>query len=358
MRNRRSRKRRVRRMSEMGNEDDITDEEIEEIVRELIADGMTQRRARDWANAFRVWYSDFRQGILKFEPVSYAEYWINEIFFPAGYGTTVFGRQGLGKTNLATFLMQTGLILHKNWIFLVNIPFPKPVISRLSDRVIQVRTSEEMMRNIIQILKRGLIPVLILDEFDSVFSSTMMSSKQGRSWQSFVWRQRHFSVRGPLMLYHDVKSIPPPVRNKQIGGEILWIKGWEDERYVSNPDLPHYMKIRKTKIPFLSHGSIGFQIDLDFSDILNRVSGSQEEVIEQIEGILNERTSSTTNKRESQVKALAEKGLSQKEISELLHMSLRDVSRTLKDHYQGDGNPSTDGNVDSNAQEREKYDMN
>ena len=339
-------------------EDDITDEEIEEIVRELVADGMTNRKAREWAKAFRDWYNDFRNGEMNIEPRSYAEYWINTISFPAGYGTTVFARQGMGKTNLATFLMQTGLILHKNWIFLVNIPFPRPVISRLSDRVIQIRTTEEMMRNIIRILKNGLIPVLILDEFDSVFSSTMMSSKQGRSWQSFVWRQRHFSVRGPLMLYHDVMSIPPPVRNKQIGGELLWIKGWQEERYISNPDLPHYMKIRKAKIPFLSHGSIGFQIDLDFSDILNRVSGNQEEVTEQIEGILDERIRSSTGKRESQVKALSDKGLSQKEISELLHMSLRDVSRTLKDHYQRDGNPSADGNVDGNVQEPENHDMN
>ncbi|MCL6002559.1 MAG: hypothetical protein M0Z77_08460 [Thermoplasmatales archaeon] len=339
-------------------ENEISDKEMEEIVRELIADGMTERRAEEWSKTFKEWYADFRQGILKLDPLSYAEYWINETFFPAGYGTTVFARQGMGKTNLATFLMETGLILHKNWIFLVNIPFPKPIVSRLGDRVIQIRTAEEMMRNIILVLKRGLIPVLILDEFDSVFSSTMMSSRQGRSWQSFVWRQRHFSVRGPLMLYHDVKSIPPPVRNKQIGGEILWIKGWQDERYISNPDLPHYMQIRKTKIPFLSHGSIGFQIDLDFSDILNRVSGNQEEVIEQIEGILNERTSSTTDKRESQVKTLSGKGLSQKEISEVLHMSLRDVSRILKDHYQGDGNPFTNGNADGNAQEPEKYDTN
>ena len=30
-------------------EDGITDEEIEEIVRELVADGMTDRKAREWA---------------------------------------------------------------------------------------------------------------------------------------------------------------------------------------------------------------------------------------------------------------------------------------------------------------------
>jgi len=48
------------------------------------------------------------------------------------------------------------------------------------------------------------------------------------------------------------------------------------------------MRIRKSNIPYLSHGSIGFEIDLDFAWLLNRVSGSQEEVVEHIERIMRE----------------------------------------------------------------------
>ena len=337
---------------------DITDEQIKEISNELAIDGLPAKKAEEWAMSFKDWYSSFRNGSIQLSPRQYAEYWLDTVFFPAGYGTTVFARQGMGKTNLAVYLMETGLILHPKWTFLVNVPFPKPIVSLLSDRVIQIKGTREMMRQIIAALRNDRVPVLILDEFDSVFSSSMMSSKQGRSWQSFVWRQRHFSVRGPLMLYHDVMSIPPPVRNKQIGGELLWIKAWESERYVSNPDLIHYTRVWKSKIPFLSHGSIGFEIDLDFSDILNRVSGNQEEVIAQIESILDEEENTLSGKRESQVIALRDKGLSQRDISEFLHLSLRDVNRIIKDRYHESGNQLSDGNGDGNAQESGKYGMN
>lgn len=254
-----------------------------EIVDELVRDTVPREKAVAWADKFFDWHDGYQSNDVKLEPKKYAEYWTDEIFFPAGYGTTVFARQGMGKTNLAVYLIQTSLVLHPKWIFLHNIPFPQTVREILKDRLIEIRGAKQMMLEIIRVIRSEKVPVLCLDEFDSVFNSLNVNSKTGKSWQSFVWRQRHFSVRGPLMLYHASMSIPPAVRNKQIGGEILWIKPWNDERYISNPDLSQYMRIRKTKIPYLSHGSIGFEIDLDFSKILNQVSGSQGEIMDQIE---------------------------------------------------------------------------
>ena len=266
----------------------LTEDEKESISSELRRDGMTRQRADSWVSSFADWYEGYINNQIRVEPRKYAEYWIDTILFPAGYGTTVFGRQGMGKTNLGVFAMESGLILHKKWVFLHNIPFPSLVKRLMNNRFIEIRSAREMMAKIIDIIREGMIPVLCLDEFDSVFNSLNVNSKAGKSWQAFTWRQRHFSVRGPLMLYHAVKSIPPAVRNKQIGGEILWIKPWEEERYLSNPDLPYYMRIKRANIPFLTHGSVGFEIDMDFSWLLNRVSGSQEEVLDQIEDIMKE----------------------------------------------------------------------
>jgi hypothetical protein len=261
----------------------LTTEEKGSIIGELVADGTPRKKAERWTDIFAEWLDSFNKKEIVLEPRSYAEYWINTIFFPAGYGTTVFARQGMGKTNLASFLMQTGVVLHPNWVFLHTIPFPEVVKEKMKDRFIEVRNAREMMLRIIELIRGDKVPVLCLDEFDSVFSSRSFNSRQAKSWLAFTWRQRHFSVRGPLMLYHDVKTIPPPIRNKELGGEILWIKGWEDERYISNPDLRYYFRIGRAKIPYLSHGNIGFEIDLDFNSLLNRVSGSQEEAIDQIE---------------------------------------------------------------------------
>ena len=223
------------------------------------------------------------QDFAGLEPRSYAEYWINTILFPAGYGTTVFARQGMGKTNLGVFSMQTGILLHPNWVFLHTIPFPEVVKEKMGDKFVEVRSAREMMLKVIESVREGKVPAFVADEFDSVFSSRSFSSRPAKSWLAFTWRQRHFSLRGPLMLYHDVKTIPPPIRNKELGGEILWIKGWEEERYLSNPDLKYYMRIGWSRIPYLSHGNTGFEIDVDFAKLLNKVSGSQEEVMDQIE---------------------------------------------------------------------------
>ena len=266
----------------------LTQSEKESIIAELLADGTPKGKSMKWVDLFSDWLDAYRNGEINLEPRSYAEYWINTILFPAGYGTTVFARQGMGKTNLGVFAMQTGILLHPNWVFLHTIPFPEVVKEKMTDRFIEVRSAREMMLRIIEIIRAGMIPAFVPDEFDSVFSSRSLSSRPAKSWLAFTWRQRHFSLRGPLMLYHDVKTIPPPIRNKELGGEILWIKGWEEERYLSNPDLKYYMKIGWTKIPYLSHGNTGFEIDLDFAKLLNKVSGSQEKVMEQIEEKLME----------------------------------------------------------------------
>jgi multidrug efflux pump subunit AcrB len=117
------------------------------------------------------------------------------------------------------------------------------------------------------------------------------------------------------MIYHAVNSIPKAIRNRTMAGELLWIEGWRNERYVSNPDLPQYMKIPRSSIPYLSKGNTGFEIDLDFSVLLNKVSGSQEEVLDQVEeeleknrGFEDEREALKKRKKELR-KQVIEKGI-------------------------------------------------
>ena len=324
-----------------GEEDQmtLTQSEKESIIAELLADGTPKGKSIRWVDLFSDWLDSFRKGEISLEPRSYAEYWINAILFPAGYGTTVFARQGLGKTNLGVFSMQTGIILHPNWVFLHTIPFPEVVKEKMGDKFIEVRSARELMLKIVEIIREGKVPAFVPDEFDSVFSSRSFSSRPAKSWLAFTWRQRHFSLRGPLMLYHDVKTIPPPIRNKELGGEILWIKGWEEERYLSNPDLKYYMKIGWTKIPYLSHGNTGFEIDVDFAKLLNKVSGSQEEVMDQIEEKLlrdepeDENPEASRQKKKEMKLKIIEKGkqlrgegLSNRQIAEELQSLFPDAS--------------------------------
>jgi hypothetical protein len=272
----------------------LAQEAAEGIVKELIMDGTSENNARKMVERFEVWLENFEDGKIKIVPSEYARRFIDDIYFPAGFGTTVFAQQGMGKTNLAVFLIESALVFHPKWVFLHTVPFVREVynISLLKDRLIEIRSASAMMRNIINVIRSGNIPVLCLDEWDSVYNAVNVNSKQGKSWSSFVWRQRHFSVRGPLMIYHALNSVPKAIRNGMTAGQILWIKGVDRQRYISGPRIKAYdsmnspgihMKIPKATVPYLTHGNVGFEIDLDFSDILNKVSGSQEEVLDQIE---------------------------------------------------------------------------
>ena len=320
----------------------LTQSEKESIIAELLADGTPKGKSVKWVDLFSDWLESYRKGEISLEPRSYAEYWINTILFPAGYGTTVFARQGMGKTNLGVFSMQTGTVLHPNWVFLHTIPFPEVLKEKMGDKFVEVRSAREMMLKVIESVREGKVPAFVADEFDSVFSSRSFSSRPAKSWLAFTWRQRHFSLRGPLMLYHDVKTIPPPIRNKELGGEILWIKGWEEERYLSNPDLKYYMRIGWSRIPYLSHGNTGFEIDVDFAKLLNKVSGSQEEVMDQIEEklmreepdevgpeITREKKKETKLKMIEKGKQLRTEGLNNRQIAEELQSLFPDSPFTI-----------------------------
>lgn len=318
----------------MTSEDNISGDEMEDLSRQLQADGVGEGKARKWATEFREWYLSFRKGELKLAPREYAEFWIDTIFFPAGYGTTVFAKPGEGKTNLVSYLIQSALVLRPRWIFLHTVPFPDVIKKHLDDRLIEITTARQMMREIIDVIRKGNIPVLCLDEWDSVYNAVNVNSRQGKSWSSFVWRQRHFSVRGPLMIYHAVNSIPKAIRNRTMAGELLWIEGWKNERYVSNPDLTQYMMIPRASIPYLSKGNTGFEIDLDFSILLNKVSGSQEEVLDQIEeeleksrGFEDEREAFKQKKKEMKQQIIA-KGLELRNES-LTNPQIADELRSL-----------------------------
>ncbi|MEM3907880.1 MAG: hypothetical protein QXZ17_13650, partial [Nitrososphaerota archaeon] len=96
----------------------ITEDQKESIISDLISDGMKKGAAEKWADDFDEWFTAFKTGGLDVAPKEYAQYWIDEVMFPAGYGTTVFARQGMGKTNLLVYMMQSAMVLHSNWVFL------------------------------------------------------------------------------------------------------------------------------------------------------------------------------------------------------------------------------------------------
>ncbi|MEM3845194.1 MAG: hypothetical protein QXU98_05780, partial [Candidatus Parvarchaeota archaeon] len=127
----------------------ITEDQRESIISDLVSDGMKKSAAEKWVGDFDEWFSSFSSGNLDVAPKEYAQYWIDEVMFPAGYGTTIFARQGTGKTNLLVYMMQSAMVLHSNWVFLHTIPFPKVVSELIGRRFRQIKSAREMMLNII-----------------------------------------------------------------------------------------------------------------------------------------------------------------------------------------------------------------
>ncbi len=53
------------------------------------------------------------------------------------------------------------------------------------------------LREMVNIILKGQIPVIILDELDQVLTSYNYRKRSMDDWMHFIFIERHFKVRGP-----------------------------------------------------------------------------------------------------------------------------------------------------------------
>ena len=252
---------------------------LEGMVKAHVDDDTKPKRAREIAELSLRFINALHDGKIEIEDRANAEYWVNEVFLPAGYGIPLFGRPGWGKTNLSSWIIETALILHKDWVFFCNIPFSHEI-----PRVVKVKSMSELLKGIARTVLEDKRPVIVLDEFDSILNSRTESSPSGRALFSFFWQQRHLGVRGPIFIYHNWMSIPKTFRLGELTPYVVWIQHTGDGRaFAGDQNLEFDVQIPKTDLAYYHHGlASGLIVDVNVSRLFATLSGTQNEVAQQI----------------------------------------------------------------------------
>ena len=250
-----------------------------------------EARAAEYLNFIKA----LDEGRMRLKDPENGKYWIDRMFLWKGRGTIVFAPQGQGKTNLCAYLIGRALILHPDWVVLTNIPFfwdfeEFGVQDLRPQRVVSVSTMSGMLKEMARIILNGQIPVIILDELDQVLTSYNYRKRSMDDWMHFIFIERHFKVRGPLMIYHEFKHIPNYLRAGDLLNERLFLTIHGGKRYIlSRKTRPYKLVVTEATIPYSTHGLRGFNIDVDMGKLEEQLNaGTTEGLARQILDILKD----------------------------------------------------------------------
>jgi hypothetical protein len=226
-------------------------------------------------------------------------YWIDKIL-PRGMASIGFARQGMGKSNVISFFIQSVLVVRPNWEPVTNIPFAFATDSLPDyhiDRIHIVSSFTEMLEAMAKLVlaKKG-VPTFI-DEMDSAYQAVQTRGRRGVSFKSFVYIERHLNCKGPFMIYHRGEDIPIEMRNEDIAAGIYEVAKYNNfvrgisKRVISSPDLFHssrlegyerYFPVPLTMLPYHNQGFSPFKMDVSMQWINARLIGTQEEASVQL----------------------------------------------------------------------------
>ena len=233
------------------------------------------------------------------------DFWIRKLF-PSGLLSSIFAEQGMGKSNLASFISQAILVMRPDWDIINNIPFIfMPKINLIPEyHINRFKIVENISQMLVEESKSILndrIPSVIIDEFDSSYIAPQTRSTKGISFKTYIYVERHYDTQGPLVIYHRFKDIPVELRNKDVAYDTFkatWYSNPElkiYKRVVSNPSLwemgiegYRYFPIPVSQIPYFNQGFGSFEIDLDMQYINQHISGTKKQAAQNVIDIIKE----------------------------------------------------------------------
>ncbi|MDA8055586.1 MAG: hypothetical protein M0Z77_08085 [Thermoplasmatales archaeon] len=290
------------------------------------------------------------------------KYWVNSVLFTMR-PTIIYGAQGQGKSFLCSWSILRAIVVNPDWDFYTNLPFfwfdyPEELPDAILPNVYLVRNMEEMLKGIIRSRRAGRYPAIILDEMDATVDSYSWQSEESQSWRIFTQFQRHFYVKGPILVYHYAKHIPAYLRVGGMGRVVL-LEYHNGRRYIlAEFTRPWDLVIEGFTPPYASHGSYPFEINVDMRYLYRKLEGVNPlKVLDKMEEALPEsiitdekvekrfrkiEEAKAREERDKKVVSLSETGMSQTKIAEMLRMSKRDVSQVLRENNINTN--GTDGN--------------
>lgn len=212
--------------------------------------------------------------------------WPANLGFHLGQASVFVAGQGKGKTNAISFLIGKALAHRPDWDVYTNVPFPwdpraplagvvppPPNLHHVDDMV-------GLLRGIAKTILAGRKPAVAIDETDQSVTSHEWSTDRAESWTRFLFVERHFRVRGPLLVYHYFESVPLPLRRTGDlrGSYFRVVVRAGEHRLARVEDTSRWWVVGESALPFLTLGWGGFDINVDMADLEKRLAGGHEQV--------------------------------------------------------------------------------
>jgi hypothetical protein len=217
-----------------------------------------------------------------------------DLCFHTGRATVFVARQGAGKTNTLSYLIENAIEHRPEWDIYTNVPFPwsgsltgsVPVPPHLH----AVASMSQLLRGVASTILADRIPAVAIDEMDQATTSHEWASERSESWTKFLYVERHFRVRGPLLAYHVYEHVPLPLRRiGDLRGSYFRVVILGGERLLARvEDTSAWWGIRESILPYLTLGLRGFDLDVDMSDLEMHLEGGHRDVARQTLAYLDE----------------------------------------------------------------------
>jgi len=275
---------------------DWTEPLAREIFEDRVDRGVSEQGAERRARRYRAWLGTLpeKHDRATCEEEALIRNWPGDLCFHTGQATVFVARQGAGKTNTLAYLIQKAIEHRPEWDVYTNIPFPWE--GRLAGtvpappRLHPVASLSQLLRGIASTILGGRVPAVVIDEMDQASTSHEWASDRSESWTKFLFVERHFRVRGPLLAYHVYEHVPLPLRRVgDLRGSYFRVVVLGGEHLLARvEDTSSWWGVRESVLPYLTLGLRGFDLDVDMADLERRLDGDRKEVARQTLAYLDE----------------------------------------------------------------------
>jgi hypothetical protein len=275
---------------------DWTDFLAEEILLDRVDHGVTPEGAARRAKRYRAWLGSIpvQHDRATCPEEALIRHWRGDLGFHTGQATVFVARQGAGKTNAISYLVENAIEHRPEWDIYTNVPFPwdGPLKGTVPSppRLHSVSSLSGLLRGVANTILSDRIPAVAIDEMDQASTSHEWATERSESWTKFLFVERHFRVRGPLLAYHVFEHVPLPLRRKgDLRGSYYRVVVLGGERLLACvEDLSAWWGVRESLLPYLTLGLRGFDLDVDMADLERHIEGSHRDVARQTLAYLDE----------------------------------------------------------------------
>jgi hypothetical protein len=275
---------------------DWTDTLASTVFEDRVDQGVTRDGAERRARRYRAWLNELpKQHDRRTCPEeTLIRNYPGDLCFHTGRATVFVARQGAGKTNTLSYLIENAIEHRPEWDIYTNVPFPwnGPLTGNVPvpPHLHAVASMSQLLRGVANTILADRIPAVAIDEMDQATTSHEWASERSESWTKFLYVERHFRVRGPLLAYHVYEHVPLPLRRiGDLRGSYFRVVILGGERLLARvEDTSAWWGIRESLLPYLTLGLRGFDLDVDMTALERHLEGGHRDVARQTLAYLDE----------------------------------------------------------------------